>query len=739
MSTRLGAAARRAIDLRGGFRAGKACAFCALCLFAIPLGPHGIGRAAAQEASRTVENPPMMEIKRVVKNPPELKALPKNAPMQPPSAQREGAEKTIDLNVVYTESKIYNPATGRDDKVRLRSYAGKDASPTAAYYVAPTIEANPGDSVAVTLRNNLPPDPSCTEWDKGENIPHCFNGTNLHTHGLWVSPKEPSDDVLLMINPGDKYNYKFDIPRDHPAGTFWYHPHKHGSTALQVSSGMAGALIIRGDRMPTPKENGDIDTLLMKTSDGKPFNERISVLQQIQYACVDAQGNVKVNRDPNNPDKETNILSWRCDTGDVGGIEFYEDETPKKEGGPFGFGPGSWNQSGRYTSINGLVLPTFKATAGEIERWRLIHAGVRDTIALQFFKVKPTARLSAIRPRSAAGTATFIDQNCGSDPLPYHVIASDGLTMAAAQKVTKDVLQPGYRSDALVVFPEKGRYCVVNAAAPASGNVSRKAVSRRLLGFVEVAAGVNVPDIGKYVVDNLVAAAEKFMPEDVRAGIVADLNNGLRLTKFTPHPEVKDAEVKGYQYLTFNISHIFDPPARFQTSKKQFSIGGDPIPPDDELWKSYDMKTIDRHLMLDSADEWTLQSYMVSHPFHIHVNPFQIVKIIAPDGKTDVSAPGAVDNFEKDKDGNPVVDPQYSGLKGVWKDTLWVKSLVVPDPKKPVTKDQLYTIVIRTRYERYDGEFVQHCHILDHEDQGMMENISIDNPSGGQGGTAGMH
>ena len=63
-----------------------------------------------------------------------------------------------------------------------------------------------------------------------------------------------------------------------------------------------------------------------------------------------------------------------------------------------------------------------------------------------------------------------------------------------------------------------------------------------------------------------------------------------------------------------------------------------------------------------------------------------------------------------------MADPQYPGLKGVWKDTLWVKGG--------------YTITVRTRYERYIGAFVIHCHILDHEDKGMMQNVAIVLPDG---------
>ena len=165
----------------------------------------------------------------------------------------------ISTSSTRTDS-CYNPATGTYDKVRLRSYNGTDVDPDTPY-VSPTIEAVPGDTVYVNLHNQLPADPSCAAHDPapGEpyvNDPHCFNGTNLHTHGLWVNPAGNGDNVLLSINPGVKFQYEYKIPGGHPAGTFWYHTHRHGSTALQVSSGMAGALIIRGDRLPTATTHG---------------------------------------------------------------------------------------------------------------------------------------------------------------------------------------------------------------------------------------------------------------------------------------------------------------------------------------------------------------------------------------------------------------------------------------------------------------------------------------------------
>ena len=110
--------------------------------------------------------------------------------------------------------------------------------------MAPTIEIQPGTRLNVKLTNNLEPDPDKTCKDAKENDPRCFNVTNLHTHGLWVSPRGNADNIFLKVEPGQSQLYEIDVPSDHPAGTFWYHSHFHGSTALQVSSGMAGALII---------------------------------------------------------------------------------------------------------------------------------------------------------------------------------------------------------------------------------------------------------------------------------------------------------------------------------------------------------------------------------------------------------------------------------------------------------------------------------------------------------------
>jgi FtsP/CotA-like multicopper oxidase with cupredoxin domain len=113
----------------------------------------------------------------------------------------------------------------------------------------PTLKFRPGDVVRVLYVNELPPEPGTGH---GAGLPHGINPTNLHTHGLWVSPAGNSDNVLYELIPGHRFQHEYLIPREHVCGTFWYHPHRHGSVAPQVENGMSGAILVAGgiDELP---------------------------------------------------------------------------------------------------------------------------------------------------------------------------------------------------------------------------------------------------------------------------------------------------------------------------------------------------------------------------------------------------------------------------------------------------------------------------------------------------------
>jgi FtsP/CotA-like multicopper oxidase with cupredoxin domain len=106
--------------------------------------------------------------------------------------------------------------------------AGRDAT-TLRYngsVPGPTLHLRPGDHLGIDLVN------------------HLDQPTNLHIHGLQVSPQGNSDNPFVMVNPGQTFHYDYQIPADHPTGTFWYHPHHHGLAADQVYGGLYGAIVI---------------------------------------------------------------------------------------------------------------------------------------------------------------------------------------------------------------------------------------------------------------------------------------------------------------------------------------------------------------------------------------------------------------------------------------------------------------------------------------------------------------
>jgi L-ascorbate oxidase len=499
---------------------------------------------------------------------------------------------------------------------------------------------------------------------------------------------------------------------------------------------MAGALIIHGDRKPTATTNGDLDTLLV-TAAHSPYPDHVLLFQQIQYACRykdgPDKGQIKTKKNA-----DGKVIAWICDPGDVGEITSYDQ-----------FGPPTWAQSARWTSINGEVLPTIAGVeAGSVQRLRLIHAGVRDTIKVQFRKkhagaAPPTAGLTK------QNLQQFLDSTCNGEVIPYQVVAADGLTMENTMTSDAITLQPGYRFDILAVFPEAGDYCMVETSKTQAASVARQDGPPNLLGFVSVTGSVRMPtrDVTKAMTDSLIKSATANIPAGtIRDQVVRDLNYvdpqthlpAPRLTRFVPHPTVTDDEVKGVpeEHLVFFIGTPDSNTTLFEVGNS-FDIEHRPGAPADYYQPkgvaAYDPNRIDRSLTLGTAQQWELRGYAVSHPFHIHVNPFQIVAILDPKGN-DVSAPGY-----KEADG----DNQFAGLRGVWKDTIFVKTdLTCYQCGTPSLADppaNYYRFIIRTRYERYIGEFVLHCHILDHEDQGMMQNVMIGISDGAGGMSHGHH
>lgn len=466
---------------------------------------------------------------------------------EPPVIHSSNGALAITLDVKYGTSEIAGCV------IHHRSYNGK--------MLGPTLRMKPGDVLNMTIRNMLPPNPD--EMPEDHNIPHHFNTTNLHTHGLHVDPDGISDNVLRRMTPGADYQVRVEIPVDHPPGTFWYHPHVHGSTAIQVSSGMGGALIIEGGLDDVPEIAA--------------AREQIFMVQQMPY---DNNGEIE----------------------DFDGL----------------MGDGNWYRKlQRHNIVNGTLAPTITMRPGEVRRWRFIHAGVKASLTMQLEGHK------------------------------LHEIATDGIALGKCDGWETHKIESGYRSDVMVQ---------ANMLKEDQESAEYWLLDKTMLGF----EGDRFRDDSRKFLAKIIVTGE---PMDM--ALPCDGNQMVGLVPFAP---ITDDEIKGKQEVVFSINEMADGEVIFTINGKSFGDG--------EV----------RQLKLGSADEWTVmtdpKSLGIRHPFHIHVNPFQMTRL--------------------DPDGNPEV---------IWKDTLMI------------TQGEPQTL--RMRYIDFTGRFVIHCHFLDHEDQGMMQIVEI--------------
>jgi len=123
-------------------------------------------------------------------------------------------------------------------------------------FVGPTLVVRPGDQLDLTTRN------------------HLRDMTNLHTHGLFVSPAGNSDNVFVMVSGGATFENVYQLSDDVSPGTYWYHSHAHPLAEGQVFGGMSGVLIVDGleDLLPASLRHVEDRVFALKDFQVDPGN-----------------------------------------------------------------------------------------------------------------------------------------------------------------------------------------------------------------------------------------------------------------------------------------------------------------------------------------------------------------------------------------------------------------------------------------------------------------------------------
>lgn len=592
--------------------------------------------------------------------------------VEPLNIQAVNGVLDVTIGLSYLTTTLPDPVViGQNNAVTLRNMFGS--------IPAPTLRLRVGELLRIKIVNNLPPNPPFPPplppttpyppgpWPQPAHLRYP-NSTNLHTHGLHVFPdvypqpftppgQNPDtstppklygdfvvDDPEQGIKPGETRQYEYRIREDHPPGTYWYHPHLHGSSAIQVGSGMAGALIIEGAIDDVPQIAAALERIFM-----------------FQAPIYDSTGK----------------LESFAQVADITNTE-----------PPF--------------MINGVRRPTILMKSGEVQNWRLVNAGTFNMLNLSLDKhtlyqyshdgnVRRTLRPVPPIPESAFVPPT-------APPATY----PEGVVLAVANRTNVLVKAGAPGTYDLKTYPiEMGR----NPAAVLTGDIVATVI------VLPDAFPMNLPPEPLPVTPFLdpITDEELAAHGGLKRTIVMRVMRSTPVTNppftgaaVTPLVEPPPGELPDWVFQQYYPPDA-QPPKLSQIANKVYALGsaGDASSTNPGMPTTYipfqSSKAITQMVALNAVEEWTIVNMNnIRHPFHIHVNPMYIVAV----------------------NGKRLAEPY-------WADTVPMPYNDNPPAPGTDTPSTVTSVTFRMRFLHYTGRYVMHCHMLVHEDMGMMQGVTV--------------
>ena len=623
---------------------------------------------------------------------------------------------------------------------------------TAASYGGVRLALQQGDTLKIRLVNKLPqldPIKVTHSQDPGDgNLP--LNPTNLHTHGLLVEARAPTlrdptfGDYVFVQNFNsangtpipqathqhgsikmDVVDYRIDIPANHPSGLFWFHPHIHGLALNQVSSGMAGIITIgkagdyaRHDTDNAPFSDDNVRHLTLKDIQVLAAQKN----QQFVNGTADVvNGEVRNQEDPN-----------FCTQFPADANEIRQGSCPGTDNTPAGnnYTGGKW-----YFTVSGQQYPALRMTNPDGEIWRMTNASGSLSYDLQLINDATKAPM-IVQLLSIDGVSVHLPQDtpigamvtmaggrfkvvpCGPAPVL-------GTTLPIC--INELVMMPSSRTELFVTYRDTAGRIVL----PPSGATG----TFKMVGLT-MGSGDTWPAID--------LAKVQFAQSAPRARITSAMNvKGDTLAGFqasgifsAPVPNAKAAPLPAgcaalpaghKRRVFFGLEDLTDG-ASFGLGYEEVDANGTPVSGTQRPVARFDpaQNTICLPLARGQTpvhETWELvQLSTENHNFHIHQSRFRRVQtsasansVLAPTVNPAVGGGILQDNMPLGVavPDATILDQVTNNQSGVCSVDQWRSGHCASTPA-PV--DIAFTDL---------GEFVYHCHILEHEDGGMMAKIQV--------------
>jgi L-ascorbate oxidase len=498
----------------------------------------------------------------------------------------------------------------------------------------------------------------------------------------------------------DSTDYSIKIPAHHPSGLYWFHPHAHGIALNQVSAGMAGIITIGnvGDYVCTKKSCSAF---------AKTIGVRHIILKDTQIL---ADGALQDEEDPDF------CLPSAATPGPLGqGFCPGQDQTA---GGGSNYTNGRW-----FFTLNGQQFPDIPVAAAGGEIWRITNASGSVTYDLQLWNPAQNQNIIVqvlsvdgvgISPTPGASQqnlAQILGNKASPLPCPGVAPASNDASRIEPLCTTRLHMMPSTRVEIWVAYRDaKGS---LTTPLPGAQAIFRTA------GFVTGPDGDTWPSVDLGSVHFESPAAVPSAPAALSVqGVAAALTVPSALasdlilanTAVASDPSCK-ALPKNHKRRIFFNAPIDDPDA-FGLGYEELDDHDVPVPGTFMDVKPFDPMRPTVCLPLGSGntpvtERWELVNLAgEDHNFHIHQVRFRVVSAAELD---ETNVPNQI--FAKGilMDSVPLI--HADGICTSVAD--WRNGACTAHP---AVVDIPFAIA---------GDFVYHCHILEHEDGGMMARIRV--------------
>ncbi len=620
-------------------------------------------------------------------------------------------------------------------------------------YAGPLLKLQQGDTVKVHLVNKLPPLTDSKHAGNPEEPQEAFlalNPTNLHFHGMLVSAHYPTvaapnygDNIFVYtFNPDNGMppllaaahadvrmhatDYSFTIPNNHPSGLFWVHSHIHGISLNQISSGLSGTISI-----------GNVGDYVCNNAPCAGFFKTLPIrhlvikdLQVLADGARKDQPDTTMCLSPSNGGLVLPPLNGFCAGQDFSGA-----------GGP------NYTGARWYESVNGQTYPgmTMTSPGGEISR--LVSESGSTTHNLSLYN--PVTQSNMVFQVLAIDGVVLDPTAAAPNPGLMHVVPCPGIDAPshgpghnAARPVCADqlLMMPSSRVEIWVAYRNAAGF-LTHAPAGAHATLLDSGYNTGPAGDTWPAAylaSVNFAPSGAVNPPPYLDTSEAPVSVTHPVRIFQDLNQDATTASITPDEGVNTRKctplAPGHRRrIYFNVPS--DYPDLFGLGYEEVDANGPPdrfgnypgVPNTFKVITEYNgaMPTVCLTLGPDGApipEIWELVNLSgENHNFHMHQTKFSVVSMPSESGAT---SPSEIDGSSVFLDNIPVVhangatDPSSpyfdaNSPGGCSSVELWKRGICRSTPT--IVKIPFFVA----------GDYVFHCHILEHEDGGMMARVRV--------------